>query len=198
MLVEGLALAGDNAAEQLKKELDHLDKPISTARVLFPRGMDANEYALKVTPEAQSFAVLLNRTEKPPAIPAEPVAQVSGDEITIHENERRYRIRGLAKNLSHELLKVNLLVSRGDLFHVDTLDLYSARQRAASAGSRRADRERGLNAGCRRKAPCGRCHARRERGVFFMRAIVLRRGGLSCGGCKWASQADVRHFLPLG
>lgn len=123
--------AGDQAAEQLKKELDHLDKPISTARVLFPRGMDANEYALKVTPAAQSFAVLLNRTEKPPAVPSEPVAQVAGDEIVIHEGERRYRIRGLAKNLSHELLKVNLLVSSGDLFHVDTLDLYSARQRAA-------------------------------------------------------------------
>jgi len=56
---------------------------------------------------------------------------VSGDEITIQEGERRYRIRGLAKNLSHELLKVNVLVSCGDLFHVDTLDLYSARQRAA-------------------------------------------------------------------
>jgi DNA primase len=118
--------AGDVAAEQLKKEFS-----ISTARVLFPKGMDANEYALKVTPASQSFAVLLNRTEKPPAVPAEPVAQISGDEITLQEEDRRYRIRGLAKNMSHELLKVNVLVHCGDLFHVDTLDLYSARQRAA-------------------------------------------------------------------
>lgn len=118
--------AGDNAAEQLKREL-----PISTARVLFPRGMDANEYALKVTPAAQGFAVLLNRSEKPPMVSSEPVPHVSGDEVTLQEGERRYRIRGLAKNLSHELLKVNVLVSCGDLFHVDTLDLYSARQRAA-------------------------------------------------------------------
>ena len=118
--------AGDAAAEQLKKEL-----AISTARVLFPKGMDANEYALKVTPAAQSFAVLLNRTEKPPAVPLEPVPHISGDEITLHEEDRRYRIRGLAKNMSHELLKVNVLVHCGDLFHVDTLDLYSARQRAA-------------------------------------------------------------------
>jgi DNA primase len=70
--------AGDAAAEQLKKELAHLEQPISTARVLFPKGMDANEYALKVTPASQSFAVLLNRTEKPPAVPTEPTAQVSG------------------------------------------------------------------------------------------------------------------------
>ena len=118
--------AGDAAAEQLKKEL-----AISSARVLFPKGMDANEYALKVTPASQSFAALLNRTEKPPAVPSEPVPQISGDEITIHEEDRRYRIRGLAKNMSHELLKVNVLVHCGDLFHVDTLDLYSARQRAA-------------------------------------------------------------------
>jgi DNA primase catalytic core len=118
--------AGDAAAEQLKKDLS-----ISTARVLFPKGMDANEYALKVTPASQSFSVLLNRTEKPPAVPTEPTAQVSGDEITMQEEDRRYRIRGLQKNMSHELLKVNVLVHCGDLFHVDTLDLYSARQRAA-------------------------------------------------------------------
>ena len=29
------------------------------------------------------------------------------------------------------MLRVNLLASRGENFHVDTLDLYSARQRAA-------------------------------------------------------------------
>src|SRR5271170_3012630 len=45
--------AGDQAAEQLKKEFS------SSARVLFPHGMDANEFALKVTPAAQSFAVVL-------------------------------------------------------------------------------------------------------------------------------------------
>jgi DNA primase len=42
---------------------------------------------------------------------------------------RRYRVRGLAKNLGFEVLKVNLLVSRGEAFYVDTLDLYAARQR---------------------------------------------------------------------
>ena len=45
--------------------------------------------------------------------------------------DRRYRVRGLAKNLSFELLKVNLLVSRGERFYVDTLDLYAARQRGS-------------------------------------------------------------------
>jgi DNA primase len=118
--------AGDAAAEQLRKEFP------SSARVLFPKGMDANEYALKVTPASQSLAVLLNRTEKPPpGPPAEPAPVIKGDEITIHQGDRKYRIRGLGKNLSHELMKVNVLVSRQEAFHVDTLDLYAARQRAA-------------------------------------------------------------------
>ena len=64
---------------------------------------------------------------------AEPPVKVNGDEITIEQGDRRYRIRGLGKNLSQDLLKVNLLVVRGDAIHVDTLDLCSARQRAAFA-----------------------------------------------------------------
>jgi len=61
---------------------------------------------------------------------------IQGDEIVLRQGDRRYRIRGLAKNLSYALLKVNLLVSGpapggGSGFHVDTLDLYAARQRAA-------------------------------------------------------------------
>ena len=43
---------------------------------------------------------------------------------------RRYRIRGLAKNLAFDvMMKVNVLIDRGEAFHVDTLDLYSVRAR---------------------------------------------------------------------
>lgn len=122
--------AGDAAAERLKKELGVLGA--TGSRVLFPHGLDANEFALKVTPAAQAFAVLLHRTEKPPPAPAAAAeARVNGDEIVIEQDGRRYRVRGLAKNLSHELMKVNLLAGNANGFHVDTLDLYSARQRAA-------------------------------------------------------------------
>jgi DNA primase len=60
--------------------------------------------------------------------------EIKGEEITIRQGDRRYRIRGLGKNLSYEVLRVNVLVSGANLrgesgFHVDTLDLYSARQR---------------------------------------------------------------------
>jgi DNA primase len=104
--------AGDAAAERLKEELEQMG--IGSHRVLFPRGVDANEYALKVTPAAQGLAVLLNgaewlaKPEAPPPPPGnpEPTLEIKNDEIAIEQESRRYRIRGLAKNLSHELLKV--------------------------------------------------------------------------------------------
>ena len=84
--------------------------------------------------------------ESPTSAPAEPpdppapsplaavaavVADVRGKEVVIQLGDRRYRIRGLAKNLGFEQLKVNILSSRGAGFHVDTLNLYSAKQRVA-------------------------------------------------------------------
>ena len=54
------------------------------------------------------------------------------DEVTMRLGPRRWRVRGLGKNLSPGQLRVNVLVSGEDgLFFVDTLELYSARQRAA-------------------------------------------------------------------
>ena len=53
--------AGDAAAEKLKVELAAMG--IGSHRVLFPKGMDANEYGLRVQPPSQSFAVLLNGAE---------------------------------------------------------------------------------------------------------------------------------------
>jgi DNA primase len=155
--------AGETAALSLAEEL--MAMGIECFRVLFPKGMDANEYAMKVTPAEKSLAVLINKAQwlgkgKPPerlrveAIPVpeeqaaakeetiapvpslaavSPVvdvpAEVKAEEVLITLGDRRYRVRGLAKNLSYELLRVNLLASKEDSFHLDTLDLYSARQR---------------------------------------------------------------------
>ncbi|MEW6585887.1 MAG: DNA primase, partial [Nitrospirota bacterium] len=56
-------------------------------------------------------------------------AQVKGEDIVIRLADRTYRIRGLDKNLSFDLLKVNIRVNVGERYHIDTLDLYHARQR---------------------------------------------------------------------
>jgi DNA primase len=163
--------AGEKAALELAEEL--ISMGIDCYRVLFPKGMDANEYACKVKPADRSLSVLLNKAEwlgkgkrssvavkevieiepaqesepppaakeknipslaaepvlpAPPSIPDIPI-EIKGDEITITRGDRRYRIRGLAKNLSHEILRVNLLATRDDAIHVDTLDMNVDRQR---------------------------------------------------------------------
>ena len=216
--------AGDRAAEALAQKL--LAEGMDCYRVLFPRGMDANEYAEKVKPAEKSLGLVLRQavwmgkgkkaleeeltverstvvaaapkpepvtdpepqeiaeptpspslaanavattaaaaasaepapaelpqtgpvgtgeapemevtaSPEPPAPKAENVpAEVSEEEVTIRLGDRRYRVRGLGKNMSYDALRVNLLasptaVAAGEGFHVDTVDLYSARQRAA-------------------------------------------------------------------
>jgi DNA primase len=204
--------AGDRAAEKLSKQL--LAEGLDCYRILFPKGMDANEYALKVGPSAKSFGVAIRSAQwlgkgqapalttsgpavmvsvvsevadvAPPlvaeeaakdetlapialpqpaevphaALPAQvipegprpvPPASVKAlgteQEYTVTYADRRYRVRGLEKNASFECLKVNLLVARavsemhadGEAVHVDTLDLYQARQRATFVAAASAE-----------------------------------------------------------
>ena len=56
---------------------------------------------------------------------------VAEDDIRLTRGPRSYRVRGLARNLSAEVLKVTLRLSAGEHLHLDTLDLYQARQRSA-------------------------------------------------------------------
>ena len=175
--------AGEKAADKLAQKL--IAHGIECFRIQFPKGMDANEYALKVAPASRSLGLAIRKAlwlgkgaapgnppqatgiepvtsvasasvdvpslaakEKtspivepvteplpaaavPPAPAIDIAAEVKDAEVVLVFGERRYRIRGLAKNLSYELMKVNVLVAQGEAFHVDTLDLYAARSRAA-------------------------------------------------------------------
>ena len=72
----------------------------------------------------------------PLAVPLLPAAGdgievVSPDEARFLRGPRAYRVRGLARALSAEALKVTVRLSLGERLHVDTLDLYQARSRAA-------------------------------------------------------------------
>ncbi len=67
----------------------------------------------------------------PAAEPAGPPVSIDDRELSVVFGERRWRVRGLHKVSSFDLLRVNVLVAVGDRFHVDTLDLYSARARQA-------------------------------------------------------------------
>lgn len=192
--------AGERATEKLSREL--MSEGLDCYRILFPKGMDANEYALKVGPASKSLGVAIRSAQwlgkgqaksiitaeaapivesvvlaptptlaiKDAAVPslaAEKEILPESAELSLpplpaqvlpdvpcaappsiksigaeHEHavtfgDRRYRVRGLEKNLSYEVLKVNVLASRpsidsaGESVHVDTFDLYQARHRAA-------------------------------------------------------------------
>jgi DNA primase len=236
--------AGDRGAEKVAAQL--MSVGVECFRIEFPKGMDANEYALKVQPAAKSLGVLIRQAlwmgrgvapsvagaapakpttlassdmVKKPAVPAVPIeaakgeitetpslaagevsqaaqevdlqaksatspyktcassyqnnsnkeavhavmeplpaqpshetlpaqrvpesaqaragesaCEVSEQEVLLHFGQgvkaRRWRVRGLSKNLAYEVLKVNVLAGCGDAFHVDTFDLYAARARA--------------------------------------------------------------------
>jgi len=172
--------AGNKAAKELSDKLNK--EKIDTYRILFPKNMDANEYALNVTPAEQSLSLVIRKAQwmgkgKEPAnqrtenkiqitetkklakeesssslasleaLPEPPAriipeagstttAEVSDHEVNITFGEspttkRKYRIRGLAKNMSYEQLKLNIHISKGDNYHTDTFDLYHAKARAS-------------------------------------------------------------------
>jgi DNA primase catalytic core len=183
--------AGDRAADRLAKQL--VAEGIEAWRIQFPKGMDANDYALKLAPAtkslglairkalwlgsgqapvrpepiaaeaefeavdapaparaASSLAALAAKEETPTpqteaaALPASPLPQVPSVELVAEVREAEvvfrfeenadapcYRVRGLAKNLAYEVMKVNVLVERGEAFHVDTFDLRAAKPKAA-------------------------------------------------------------------
>jgi len=82
----------------------------------------------------------------PPSPAADIPAEVSEHQVVLRLGERTWRVRGLAKNLSFEAMRVNLfvaLVGHLERFHQDTLDLYAAKQRQAFA--RTAAVELGIN-----------------------------------------------------
>jgi hypothetical protein len=70
-------------------------------------------------------------------VEVEPDAVLDADgSLRVSYGERRWRVRGLERNTSFDVLRVQVMVSvpsveRGAGFHIDAFDLYSARARAA-------------------------------------------------------------------
>jgi len=171
--------AGNRSAERDAARLSSVG--IDCYRIQFPAGMDANEYALKVTPAEKSLRVLIqsaqwlepshkatasrsskdhgtqnNSTQlaantEEQVTESSPVQQLatkdgkvdlalpqsdlsitqSGDDYAFTIGNREYRVRGLHKNNSFEVLKINLRLLCEGLFFINVLDLYHAKQRAS-------------------------------------------------------------------
>ncbi|MBU2511439.1 toprim domain-containing protein [bacterium] len=55
--------------------------------------------------------------------------EIKEDEVLFQFDDREYKIKGLFKNLSLEVMKINIRVFRGELYYIDSLDLYQAKPR---------------------------------------------------------------------
>ncbi|HEY1603616.1 MAG TPA: hypothetical protein VGG64_28705 [Pirellulales bacterium] len=95
--------------------------------ILLP-AIEVDEPPADVVAEPEPPASILTASPLPPA-PEDIEADQRGDEVVMHLGHRRYRVRGLAKNLSFDQLKVNVLASTESGMFVDSFDLYSARHR---------------------------------------------------------------------
>jgi len=114
------------------------DKTIAAESVSANPDLDLNRqdsYQDKNTIDIDSVEDKVIATEEPiaatvlPKPAVEVQAEVKANEIVMCFHNRRYRIRGLENNTVSNHLKVNILVNREEVLHVDTFDLYSARHR---------------------------------------------------------------------
>ena len=72
------------------------------------------------------------------------IVKNDAEEIVLTIGERMYRVRGLSKNAAYDALKVSLRLASGSAWHLDTLDLAQAKQRAAFVQA--ASEETGIKA----------------------------------------------------
>lgn len=135
-----LALDCDKAGDEAcKRFAEAAGRPgLEILRVRLPEGIkDANELLMKLGRQkaGESLRSSLSQAEKidraaSSMAKGEMKAESKGEDWEITLGERKYRIRGLEKNLSYDVMKVNIRASQQDVYYIDTLDLYSARARA--------------------------------------------------------------------
>ena len=152
--------AGDTAAGKLATEL--VATGVECLRVVFPWSADANDVAVSsddprrelgrylaearwlggasaTVPDVQQkvFRALGAPAGEAPSSAAEPPAALAvvaaHDELVVEMGGRRWRARHIPKGPTPGSLRVNLMVGSGERFHVDTVDLYAARQRGGFA-----------------------------------------------------------------
>jgi len=173
---ENPAKAAKEGAEAQSVAASSISEPASAPEAVVDEiVMPPSEFIpLAATPRVATPRVAGNLAASPVPEVQNPVAAIDA-EISEHEigftfGERYWRVRGMARNLSYEALKLNILVRQTalttgvvssaksaldgcsseqpeadkNLFHVDTLDLYAARQRAAFVTQ--ASKELGVSA----------------------------------------------------
>jgi DNA primase catalytic core len=123
--------AGQKAAVEIAAELARTGLP--TTVVELDCGKDLSEYFTTGAKTLADFRALcaraLGEEPAPPAPGAEPGV------IVIERDGRRYRLRPLTEGAGYERLRVHVRAEGAEGFHIDIVDLYSARARQALAGA---------------------------------------------------------------
>jgi hypothetical protein len=142
--VKRVLLAGNTADESLfaGKELLRLNFPDDTSVNRYAIDNPSIDDCLGRRIRAASWisgAPTATTEVEPKRVAASPLPAIIDDlqversetEVTLRVENRRWRVRGLDRNPTIGVLKVNVMVfnERTDRFHVDTLDLYHARSR---------------------------------------------------------------------
>jgi DNA primase catalytic core len=93
--------------------------------------MAAPSAPLSCAPPPSSLAAIAAKKEAAASLnPALTVIRHDAEETVLAIDGRTYRVRGFSKNTGYETLKVSLRLSSGSAWHLDTLDLAQAKQRA--------------------------------------------------------------------
>jgi DNA primase catalytic core len=129
--------AGNQAALTLADTLR--EHEIEPWRVQLPPGEDINGFMVQSAKPAKDLEALLNQAYvlsdspevAPSALPAQDLPKVEphGDDWHITFANRLYRIRGLAKTPQGQQLRINLMLRVDETLHIDSVDLYHAKQR---------------------------------------------------------------------
>ncbi len=140
-------MAGGTSRRRAVIDANALGEPEEAAKeeiVASASTPDPDPFSLASLPAAPDALASQDLPAPEPASPIPPGprpdtiadAEIGDRDIVIRLGDRVWRARGLARNPGHESLKVNLMVRRpsgdgGEAFHVDGLDLLSAKARGA-------------------------------------------------------------------
>jgi DNA primase catalytic core len=135
MAIRSATWLGKGISAPVEQEAEFVQKGATKDSV--PDRLSGEKISSDTEHQVKQKSAPLSAKSVPPAASPEPPlpsleipTEVKPNEVVIRLGDRRWRVRGIGKNMSFNQLKVNVLVARGEGFHVDTLDLYSARQRA--------------------------------------------------------------------
>lgn len=136
--VNSLAVGSKDPAGALRESLDHaawMGERLYGGIAPMPSVPESvvNTAPKPLVPSFLAAPLAVAPESAPESAPAAPASELvsDGDALLWRVGDRHWRVLGLGRVRSLESLRLNLRVTRGEHFHLDTLDLYLAKAREA-------------------------------------------------------------------